>query len=60
MGGRSLIQEPLQITNKNILGWINLALQIYDIEEEDRKKIEAFLKRRDIARRQKEIDEYWR
>ena len=55
-----MIQEPLQITNKNILGWINLALQIYDIEEEDRKKIEAFLKRRDIARRQKEIDEYWR
>ena len=60
MEGRHLIQEPLQITNKNILGWINLALHILDIEEEERKKIEAFLKRRDIARRQKEIDECWR
>lgn len=60
MEGRNLTQEPLQITSKNILGWINLALHICDIEEEDRKKVESFLKRRDIARRQKEIDEYWR
>lgn len=60
MEGRSLIQEPLQITSKNILGWISLALRILDIEEEDRNKVEAFLKRRDIVRRQKEIDEYWR
>lgn len=55
-----MTQEPLQITSKNILGWINLALHILDIEEEERNKIEAFLKRRDIARRQKEIDKYWR
>lgn len=60
MEGRNLIQEPLQITSKNILGWINLALHIFDIEEEDKKKIETFLRRRDIARRQKEIEEYWR
>jgi hypothetical protein len=50
----------LQITSKNILGWISLILKVCDIEEEERKKIEAFLKRRDIARRQKEIEEYWR
>ena len=55
-----MTQEPLRITSKNVLGWINLALHIFDIEEEDRKKVEAFLKRRDIARRQKEIDECWR
>ena len=60
MEGRRLTQEPLQITSKNILGWINLALHILDIEKEERKKVEAFLKRRDIARRQKEIDECWR
>ena len=60
MEGRHLIQEPLQITSKNILGWINLALHILDVEEEERKKVEAFLKRRDIVRRQKEIDECWR
>ena len=60
MEGRHLIQEPLQITSKNILGWINLALHILDVEEEERKKVEAYLKRRDIARRQKEIDECWR
>lgn len=60
MEGKHLIQEPLQITSKNILGWINLALHILDVEEEERKKVEAFLKRRDIARRQKEIDECWR
>lgn len=60
MEGRHLIQEPLQITSKNILGWINLALHILDVEEEERKKVEAFLRRRDIARRQKEIDECWR
>ena len=60
MEGRHLIQEPLQITSKNILGWINLALHILDVEEEERKKVEAYLKRRDIARRQKEIAECWR
>jgi hypothetical protein len=60
MEGRNLTQEPLQITSKNILGWISLALRIYDLKDEDRKRIESFLKRRDIARRQKEIDEYWR
>lgn len=60
MEGRNLTQEPLQITSKNILGWISLALRIYDFKDEDRKRIESFLRRRDIARRQKEIDEYWR
>jgi hypothetical protein len=50
----------LQINNKNILGWLSLALQVYDVDNDVKEKIVRYLKRRDIARRQKEIDEYWR
>ena len=55
-----MIQEPLQINNKNILGWLSLALQVYDVDKDVEEKIVRYLKRRDVARRQKEIDEYWR
>lgn len=57
---KPLTQESLQINNKNILGWLSLALQIYDVDNDVKEKIVRYLKRRDVARRQKEIDEYWR
>lgn len=57
MGVRNLTQESLQINNKNVLGWLSLAIAIADIDDETKNKIERYLKRTDIARRQREIDE---
>lgn len=54
---RNLTQESLQINNKNILGWLELAMTIMDIDDETRDKLNRYLKRTDIARRQREIDE---
>lgn len=60
MEGRNLIQEPLQINSKNILGWLSLAIVVCDLSEEERDKIEMYLRRTDKVRRQHEIDMYWR
>lgn len=57
MGVRNLTQESLQINNKNILGWLSLAIAIADIDDDTKNKIERYLKRTDKARRQREIDE---
>lgn len=54
---RNLTQESLQINSKNILGWLSLAIAIADMDDDDRYKLERYLKRTDIYRRQKEIDE---
>lgn len=52
-----MTQESLQINNKNILGWLSLAIVIADMDDDTKNKIERYLKRTDTVRRQKEIDE---
>lgn len=56
---RSLTQERLQINSKNIIGWLKLLLVILDLDDELRFKAEAFINRKDKARRQNEIDKLW-
>lgn len=44
------------INNKNILGWLNLILDVYELDDNTRNKLKRYLNRNDKIRRQKEID----
>lgn len=45
------------INNKNILGWLNLILDVYELDDNTRNKLKHYLNRNDKIRRQKEIDD---
>lgn len=45
------------INSKNILGWLRLFRDILDLSDKQKESLDKFLKRTDVVRRQKEIDE---
>jgi hypothetical protein len=45
------------INNKNIIGWLNLILDVYQLDDITKDKLIKYLKRNDISKRQKEIDD---
>lgn len=49
--------RELKINSKNILGWLRLILDVYDLEPWVRDKIKSYINRTDYVRRQKEIDD---
>lgn len=49
--------RELKINSKNIIGWLRLVLDVYDLEPWVRDKIKAYINRTDYVRRQKEIDD---
>ena len=51
------MSQSLTINNKNILGWLNLILDVYQLDDITRDKLVKYLKRNDINKRQKEIDD---
>lgn len=51
------MSQSLIINNKNILGWLNLILDVYELDDNTRNKLKRYLNRNDKIRRQKEIDD---
>lgn len=45
------------INSRNILGWLRLFRDILDLSDKQKESLDKFLKRTDVVRRQKEIDE---
>lgn len=45
------------INSKNIIGWLNLILNVYKLDDISKDKLTKYLKRNDIYKRQKEIDD---
>ena len=45
------------INSKNIIGWLKLIYEVYPLNDEDREAIEKFIKRTDVKRRQKELED---
>lgn len=47
----------LKINSKNILGWLRLICDVFDLDPVVEKKIRDYINRTDYYRRQKEIDD---
>lgn len=47
----------LEINRKNILGWLSLIKDVYPLAEEERNKINKFIKTRYKVRRDRLLDE---
>ena len=45
------------INSKNIIGWLQLILDVYELDDITRDKLVKYLKRNDTTKRQKEIDD---
>ena len=45
------------INSNNILGWLQLICKVYPLDDEDREAIEKFIRRTDVVRRKKELEE---
>ena len=50
----------MEINSKNVIGWLELILKVFDLPKVKIEALEAFIGRKDVSRRQKEIEEYWR
>jgi hypothetical protein len=50
----------LEINRKNILGWLSLIRDIYPLTDDERKKINKFIKTRYTIRREKLLDEIFK
>lgn len=44
------------MNSKNFVGWLRLAVDVFDLPEWQVKKIKQFINRTDEVRRQKELD----
>lgn len=47
----------LEINRKNILGWLSLIRDIYPLTDDERNRINKFIKTRYTIRREKLLDE---
>lgn len=47
----------LEINSKNIIGWLKLIYDVYPFNEEDSKALNEYIRRTDIIRRKKELEE---
>lgn len=47
----------LEITSRNILGWLRLISDVYPLEEEDKVLLDRYINRTDKVRRKKELEE---
>lgn len=47
----------LEINRKNILGWLSLIRDVYPLTDEQRRKLNKFIKTRYPVRRDKLLDE---
>lgn len=50
----------LEINRKNILGWLSLIRDIYPLTDDERKKIDKFIKTRYKIRRDRLLDEIFK
>lgn len=50
----------LEINRKNILGWLSLIRDIYPLTDNERKKINKFIKTRYKIRRDRLLDEIFK
>ena len=50
----------LEINRKNILGWLSLIKDVYPLTEEERNKINKFIKTRYKVRRDRLLDEIFK
>lgn len=44
------------INSKNIIGWLKLIYEVYPLNDEDRECINKFIRRTDLIRRKKELE----
>lgn len=44
------------INSNNIIGWLKLIYEVYPLDEEDRECIDKFIRRTDLIRRKKELE----
>lgn len=49
----------LEINRKNILGWLRLIRDVYDLSNEDKIKLDKFIKTRYTIRRDKLLDDIY-
>lgn len=54
---RNLIQEPLKITSKNVIGWLQLGIDIGYIDGDIKDYIQRYINRTDIHTRNKELED---
>lgn len=47
----------LEITSRNILGWLRLISDVYPLEDEDKMLLDRYINRTDKMRRKKELEE---
>ena len=45
------------INSNNVIGWLKLIYEVYPLEEEDREALNNFIRRTDVIRRKKELEE---
>ena len=45
------------INSNNIIGWLKLIHEVYPLNDEDREALEKFIKRTDVVRRKKELEQ---
>ena len=62
MGVRNLTLEDWtpSINRKNILGWLKLISDIYPMSEDNKKKIDKFIKTRYTIKRDRLLDEIFK
>lgn len=56
---KSIISETWtpKITRQNVLGWLRLMRVVYDLTDEQKKKLDKFINTRYTVRRDKLLDE---
>ena len=54
---KNLIQEPLKINSKNIIGWLQLGIDIGYIDGDIKNYIQRYINRTDIRTRDKELED---
>lgn len=50
------MQKYLPININNVIGWLKLIRDVYNFSKEDYRKIDSFIKRKDVIRRWKQLD----
>lgn len=45
------------INSNNIIGWLKLIYEVYPLDEEDKEVLNKFIRRTDVVRRKKELEE---
>lgn len=45
------------INEKNFINWLWFLIRVFPVEEEEREQIRKYLRRRDVVRRRKELED---